>query len=160
MILRHMEPVIILRYSKAVLHCLSFCPDANVDPSHESRSAVVSTWPQPHNIWPTLFIRRTWRLHSTVSFWFIEMASIQNVFDIPGCRSSRKAKRRLPATLKSFLLSEIEAVIVGSPQVYDKAQYGGWSSPFTAPSLQDTSSLPVPGSMCTRRISHACSSVQ
>lgn len=38
-----------------------------------------------------------------------------------GCRSSSKAKRRFPATLKSFPLSEIEAVIVGSPQVYDKA---------------------------------------
>ena len=36
MILRHMESVIILRYSKAVLRCLSFCPDANVDPSHEA----------------------------------------------------------------------------------------------------------------------------
>jgi hypothetical protein len=81
-------------------------------------------------------------------------------FDIPECRSSRKAKRRFPATLKSFLLSEIEAVIVGSPQVYDKARYGGGSSPFTASSLQDISSWPAQGSMCTRRISHACSSVQ
>ena len=80
MILRHIESVIILRYSKAVLHCISFCPDANVDLSYEADQPLFQPSLSPTVSGRRFFIRRTWRLRSTVSFWFIEIASVQKIF--------------------------------------------------------------------------------